>query len=208
MIKEVNNLLEKKLACYHCGDDCADDAISIEDKAFCCSGCKTVYEILTENALDEYYLMEANNGHSWKWIRLQQSELSIMAITNLNASISGKVNAIARLLVPPTTESPVVEEPKSIPIELTEKEMQAYTGFFWDSKYLFTTEISIKDGGLYYTDLHNGWNFALTPLSKTLFESPPWNKVEITNLEGQKKLKLMLRDGRKFPCIFCFYLAN
>ena len=45
--------------CYHCGNECdTDNPISVEDKYFCCLGCKTVYEILSENNLDNYYKYE------------------------------------------------------------------------------------------------------------------------------------------------------
>ena len=37
------------LVCFHCGDDCRDDSISIGDRIFCCNGCKTVYEILAKH---------------------------------------------------------------------------------------------------------------------------------------------------------------
>ncbi len=161
-----------------------------------CIGQQQYYNFLDQ---DEFYFMDTDQGHSWKWIRLKQSDLSIMVVGNVDTYIGNKVNAIARLLVPTTTEEPATEESTSTPIKLTTKEMQSYTGFFWDKNYLFTTQISIKDGALYYDDLDNGWNFSLTPLSKSMFESPPWNKVEITNLDGQKKLRLILRDGREFP---------
>lgn len=161
-----------------------------------CIGQHQYYKFLGQ---DEFYFMDVAEGHSWKWIRLKQSELSILAISNWNASVSSKVNTIARLMTPPTPSTPEVATSETTPIQLSEKELQAYTGFFWDDRYLFTTQISIKDGSLYYEDLHNGWNFALTPLSKTLFESPPWNKVEFSDLDGQKKLKLILRDGRELP---------
>jgi len=36
------------LSCYHCGDECPDDAVRIEDKYFCCNGCKTVYQLLSD----------------------------------------------------------------------------------------------------------------------------------------------------------------
>ncbi len=41
--------------CYHCGENCKDAEIIIEDKKFCCDGCKLVYEILNENDLCKYY---------------------------------------------------------------------------------------------------------------------------------------------------------
>lgn len=51
-----------KQHCYHCGDECPDLKISIEEKYFCCEGCKTVYEILQENDLCQYYNLEENPG--------------------------------------------------------------------------------------------------------------------------------------------------
>jgi Cu+-exporting ATPase len=53
-------------ACYHCGDPCSSSPIEIEDKNFCCDGCKTVYEILNENGLCNYYDLEQNPGLSLK----------------------------------------------------------------------------------------------------------------------------------------------
>lgn len=55
---------EQLLSCYHCGDECKDDSIRIDDKLFCCNGCKTVYEILDQNKLCNYYNLEQNPGIS------------------------------------------------------------------------------------------------------------------------------------------------
>lgn len=52
----------EKTSCYHCGDDCPDDLIHIEEKHFCCHGCKTVFEILSENDLCTYYDLEKTPG--------------------------------------------------------------------------------------------------------------------------------------------------
>lgn len=41
--------------CAHCGEECTKGTIAIEDKSFCCDGCKTVYQILQENDLCQYY---------------------------------------------------------------------------------------------------------------------------------------------------------
>jgi hypothetical protein len=54
-VKSVEN-------CYHCGDNCENDSIKIEDKFFCCNGCKSVYEILNQNNLGQYYKIEATPG--------------------------------------------------------------------------------------------------------------------------------------------------
>jgi Cu+-exporting ATPase len=55
-----------KIICYHCGDICRDNSIEIEEKYFCCSGCKTVYEILNQGELCTYYNFEQNPGISPK----------------------------------------------------------------------------------------------------------------------------------------------
>lgn len=47
--------------CYHCGEDC-DAHIHIAEKAFCCDGCKMVYEILNENDLCKYYDISKTPG--------------------------------------------------------------------------------------------------------------------------------------------------
>ena len=48
--------------CYHCGDSCDDKIIKFDDKNFCCNGCKTVYEIFSENDLTCYYDFQENPG--------------------------------------------------------------------------------------------------------------------------------------------------
>ncbi len=55
---------QQSLVCYHCGDECKDDSIRIDEKLFCCNGCKTVYEILDQNKLCNYYNIEQNPGIS------------------------------------------------------------------------------------------------------------------------------------------------
>lgn len=52
------------LICYHCGQDCKEDSIQFNEKNFCCSGCKSVYELLTTNQLDDYYDCELRPGIS------------------------------------------------------------------------------------------------------------------------------------------------
>ena len=57
---------DKTLKCFHCGDVCPDRTVAIGEKTFCCSGCKTVYEILNANELCEYYDIENTPGISPK----------------------------------------------------------------------------------------------------------------------------------------------
>ncbi len=51
-------------SCFHCGDPCPDNQVVIDDKQFCCLGCKTVYEILSEHNMDYYYKLVQNPGTS------------------------------------------------------------------------------------------------------------------------------------------------
>ncbi|MEE3147498.1 MAG: heavy metal translocating P-type ATPase metal-binding domain-containing protein, partial [Bacteroidota bacterium] len=55
--------------CYHCGDPCLGDSITHQDKMFCCNGCKTVYGILHENDLEDYYNLDQNPGISPKAVQ-------------------------------------------------------------------------------------------------------------------------------------------
>lgn len=50
--------------CYHCGTECMDEGIAIEDKHFCCEGCKLVFEIINQNGLCNYYEISNHPGLS------------------------------------------------------------------------------------------------------------------------------------------------
>lgn len=56
----------KQTACYHCGEDCGKQPIIAHDKAFCCEGCKMVFEILNNNGLCDYYTLTENPGNNQK----------------------------------------------------------------------------------------------------------------------------------------------
>ncbi len=56
---------EESLTCYHCGENC-DGSIVFNQHQFCCTGCKTVFEILDGNNLCSYYDMNNAPGTSFK----------------------------------------------------------------------------------------------------------------------------------------------
>ena len=62
----LKELEEKVITCYHCGEPCEEELIEFGDKAFCCNGCKMVYEILDENGLCNYYDLQNSPGISLK----------------------------------------------------------------------------------------------------------------------------------------------
>lgn len=52
----------KNHSCYHCGDTVVGDAYTVDDKKFCCNGCKSVYLLLSESGLDSFYSYEQQAG--------------------------------------------------------------------------------------------------------------------------------------------------
>lgn len=67
----------KGSVCYHCGEDCKDSKIRLEEKVFCCEGCKLVYEILNEHNLCAYYNLNENPGLSQK-IRVREDKFAYL----------------------------------------------------------------------------------------------------------------------------------
>lgn len=52
--------------CFHCGEDCQTEVIRHDDHDFCCHGCKTVYTLLEETGLGNYYDLEKAPGSTVK----------------------------------------------------------------------------------------------------------------------------------------------
>ena len=72
--------VDQKLTCFHCGDECDSGSIKVDDKEFCCRGCVSVYEILTQGGLDTYYQLEKapgfrQTGDSHKYSYLDHPEV-------------------------------------------------------------------------------------------------------------------------------------
>lgn len=58
-----------RLTCYHCGETCMDKTSAIEEKYFCCNGCKSVYQLLNRNELDHYYCLNPTPGSTVKTVQ-------------------------------------------------------------------------------------------------------------------------------------------
>ena len=52
--------------CFHCGETCEREAVCVGNKTFCCTGCKTVFEILQESNLCTYYDFDERAKLSFK----------------------------------------------------------------------------------------------------------------------------------------------
>jgi Cu+-exporting ATPase len=78
-------MIEKQIICYHCGDNCSDDSINIDDKYFCCNGCKTVYQMLSSSEMEEYYKQINLNGKSGK--RIKSGEYDFLEDEKIKSSL-------------------------------------------------------------------------------------------------------------------------
>ncbi len=48
--------------CFHCGEPCADGSFLLEGKPFCCFGCQTVFTLLRDNGLEQFYQLQSAPG--------------------------------------------------------------------------------------------------------------------------------------------------
>lgn len=72
LLRTMETIEAVKTTCYHCGDSCPGSTIQVEDKVFCCEGCKMVFEILQEKDLCKYYDIQQTPGISLKGRRQEQ----------------------------------------------------------------------------------------------------------------------------------------
>lgn len=89
-----------KAPCFHCGEPCTGKAHNIEEKAFCCIGCKTVYQLLAENNMDYYYELVKNPGNSPKELTNQYSYLDNPQIVSSLLDFNESTQSIVSLRLP------------------------------------------------------------------------------------------------------------
>ena len=82
----AKNKIAKHLTCYHCGEDCTDDHIHIQEKKFCCEGCKIVFEIINQNGLCTYYDIEKNPGIAQK-VKIREGKFAFLDDKTVEAKL-------------------------------------------------------------------------------------------------------------------------
>jgi len=90
----------KATLCYHCGDSCNNDALKFDEKDFCCNGCKTVYEIFSENDLTSYYNFQDNPGAIPTEIKRKYDFLENKEIVEKLLDFSDENSQIVTLYIP------------------------------------------------------------------------------------------------------------
>lgn len=73
----MNTSVKPTVKCYHCGDECINETIQLADKNFCCQGCKTVYQVLNQSDLCDYYELNQNPGTSQR-ITVRKDKFSFL----------------------------------------------------------------------------------------------------------------------------------
>lgn len=86
--------------CFHCGDLSDSSTIFFDDKSFCCQGCKTVYEIFSENDLTCYYDLQSAPGSTPKDIQGKYDFLSQQNIIDKLVEFDDGKSQIATLYIP------------------------------------------------------------------------------------------------------------
>lgn len=85
--------------CFHCGDVC-DEIIQHDEKSFCCHGCKTVYELFSENDLACYYDLETAPGATPKEIEGKYDFLTQQNIIDKLLEFNDDNKQIVTLYIP------------------------------------------------------------------------------------------------------------
>lgn len=90
----------KTTHCYHCGDSCNETTIKVNEKYFCCNGCKTVFEIFSENDLTCYYDFQENPGAIPTEIKGKYDYLDTKEIIDKLLDFNDGNNQIATFYIP------------------------------------------------------------------------------------------------------------
>lgn len=68
---------QEKIYCHHCGDECRNELIESDGNFFCCNGCKTVNELLSDSDLESFY-NESKLVNSNKQKRVNEGEFDFL----------------------------------------------------------------------------------------------------------------------------------
>ena len=84
----------EQLTCFHCGER-IENTIFFDDKKFCCTGCKSVYQLLNNNDLCDYYSIsdkpgkQLNQQANYKQYDILEDAVTVSKLLNFkNASDS------------------------------------------------------------------------------------------------------------------------
>jgi len=77
--------------CFHCGEDCNEKPVIVQEKSFCCEGCKMVYEILNQSGMCDYYTISKNPGTNQS-IKIRADKFAFLDDKKIQASLLSFTN--------------------------------------------------------------------------------------------------------------------
>lgn len=77
-----------KLHCEHCGLECENDLIKLEEHSFCCEGCKLVYSLINETGLCNYYNLNEHPGINQR-TSVRENKFSFLDDDSVESQIIG-----------------------------------------------------------------------------------------------------------------------
>jgi len=83
--------VSKAVQCFHCGEDCNENPVFIQEKSFCCEGCKMVYEILNQSNMCDYYTISKNPGTSQR-VKIRADKFAFLDDKKIQASLLSFTN--------------------------------------------------------------------------------------------------------------------
>jgi Cu+-exporting ATPase len=81
------SVTKQQLRCFHCGEDCISGKIYLEEKVFCCEGCKMVYQIINQNGLCDYYSLNEKPGINQR-ITVRNDKFAFLDDKNIQAKLT------------------------------------------------------------------------------------------------------------------------
>nr|WP_294869697.1 heavy metal translocating P-type ATPase metal-binding domain-containing protein [uncultured Pedobacter sp.] len=98
MLKE--NVISSEKHCFHCGEDIIAQEYIQNNKQFCCSGCKTIYNILTEHNLSNYYVYNKIPGKTQSKITSNFDYLEVTQVVSKLVDFEDEIRTIVTLYIP------------------------------------------------------------------------------------------------------------
>jgi Cu+-exporting ATPase len=87
--------------CFHCGNEVLEkEEVLFDQKSFCCTGCKTVYEIFSQNDLTSYYDFQAAPGATPQDIKGKYDFLTNESILSKLLEFQEQTTSIITLYIP------------------------------------------------------------------------------------------------------------
>jgi Cu+-exporting ATPase len=81
ILREIPEGQRKEDKCHHCGGEFDQGIVEYNEHYFCCTGCRTVFQLLNEGGLEKYYSIEERPGntvgrfHKDKYAYLENEEI-------------------------------------------------------------------------------------------------------------------------------------